>query len=147
MKISSLLRAFLVERTKRVGFTYGLRAVRVFRVEFFTEFESGFGWALTTFASFIKLFICLFKVSGSGMPGVGVVPFSSGVLPILLGSGIPGVGFVPLGVLFAPIVFGSGIPGVEFAVKGTGLVDNPEGIFIGASLLDVLKAFTFESFD
>jgi hypothetical protein len=117
--------------------------VRVLRVEFFVEFELVFGCALTIFASLIKVFICLFKVSGSGIPGVGIVPFGNGVLPILLGSGIPGVGVVPLDVLFALTVFGSGIPGVEFAVKETGLVVNPDGIFIGAFALDVLTAFAF----
>lgn len=115
--------------------------MRLLSVGRFTEFESVFGGALTTLASFIKVFICLFKVSASGMPGVGVVPFGSGVLPILLGSGIPGVGAVPLDVLFAPSVFGSGIPGVEFAVKGTGLVDNPDGIVVGTLALDELTEF------
>src|SRR5215204_4500317 len=51
-----------------------------------------------TFALLSVLFICFFKVSGSGMPGVGVAPFGTGVLPMVFGSGIPGVGF-PSGVM------------------------------------------------
>ena len=97
---------------------------------------------MTTFASLIKVFICLFKVSASGIPGVGAVPFGNGVLPIVFGSGMPGVGAVPLTELFVPVVLGSGMPGVELAVRGTGLVDKPGGKFAGVFWLDVLTAFT-----
>jgi hypothetical protein len=57
---------------KRAGFAYGWRIVLLLSVGRFTELESVFGGALTTFVSFTKLFVCLFKVSVSGMPGVGV---------------------------------------------------------------------------
>ena len=58
------------------------------------------------------------------MPGVGVAPGLNGFFRVS-GSGIPGVGVAPFGILFAAL--GSGIPGVVFADGGTGLVERPSG--------------------
>jgi len=74
--------------------------------------------------------ICLRKVSGSGIPGVGVAPGLKGFL-IFAASGIPGVG-VPLGTLLAS--FGSGIPGVVFADGAIGLVEKPGGKLFASTL-------------
>src|SRR5437868_1723601 len=74
---------------------------------------SFFGIWLMTLEFVIRWFICFFRVSGSGMPGVGVAPFGTGVLPTVFGSGMPGVGVVPFGRLFILTVLGSGMPGVE----------------------------------
>ena len=68
------------------------------------------------------------------------------------GSGIPGVGVPPFGKTFA--AFGSGIPGVEFDDGAMGLVDNPGGRLLASTVTlpaptteFVLAAFEFESAD
>ena len=68
-------------------------------------------------------------VAGSGIPGVGVAPFGSG-LPIIFLSGIPGVGVPPAPVRLA--LAGSGMPGVVFEVGEMGPVERPAGIFFGS---------------
>ena len=66
--------------------------------------------------------------SGSGMPGVGVAPF---LTPFFnsSGLGIPGVGVVPFGNGW-PLV---GMPGMGLPLMGSGLPDNPGGIFAGSN--------------
>ena len=90
--------------------------------------------------------ICLRKVSGSGMPGVGVAPGFKG-LPSIFGSGMPGVGVAPFGRTLAALA--GGIPGVEFADGGIGEADNPGGrLFasrvVGPPKLVLLFAPAFE---
>ena len=78
--------------------------------------------------------ICRRRVSGSGIPGVGVAPgfifrFAN------LGSGIPGVGVAPFGRAVTPF---AEIPGVVFADGGIGDMENSGGMFA----LFVETAFT-----
>src|SRR5215203_410700 len=97
-----------------------------------------------TFAFLIVWFICFFKVSGSGMPGVGVAPFGTGVLPMVFGSGMPGVGVVPVGIRLTLTVLGSGMPGVELPLGVTGLFENSGGILVAElELLTVLPPGAF----
>lgn len=84
--------------------------------------------------------ICLFRVAGSGIPGVGVAPFGNG-LPSDFASGIPGVGVPPVGSLLA--FAGSGIPGVVFDEGGMGDVESPSGKFF-ESILTFPLGFEFE---
>ena len=86
------------------------------------------------------------------MPGVGVAPGLNGFLKFA-GSGIPGVGVVPFGILFASL--GSGIPGVVFVDGGIGLVERPSGKWLASTATLPEPAFgcalafefTFESLD
>ncbi len=84
---------------------------------------------------FVELLICLFCMTLSGIPGIGVGPFCNG-LPRFFWSGMPGIGVVPFGTVLELAEFGSGIPGGIF-VMGIGLAENPGGIFV------LLTAFTF----
>ncbi len=77
------------------------------------------------------------------MPGVGVAPFGTGVLPIVFGSGMPGVGVVPFGILFILTELGSGIPGVEFPLGVTGVVENSGGMFAGVVVFELLAELEF----
>jgi len=67
-------------------------------------------------------------VAGSGIPGVGVRP---GLIPFFSCSalGIPGVGVLPTGN--APPF--PGMPGTP--LTGSGLPDNPGGMFAGSSFM------------
>jgi len=89
------------------------------------------------FMSVAGRFICLRKVAGSGIPGVGVSPGLTGLLRVL-GSGIPGVGVAPLGTLFTSL--GAGIPGVVLVEGGAGLAEKPGGRSCGAI---IIVAFVF----
>ena len=91
-----------------------------------TLFGFGFGACILTL---LVVLIWRLMVAGSGMPGVGVAPFGSG-LPIEFLSGMPGVGVPPAPVRLA--FAGSGMPGVEFEVGGIGDVERPAGIFFGS---------------
>jgi hypothetical protein len=86
-------------------------------------------------------FACLFKVSGSGIPGVGVAPFGKG-FPAFFGSGIPGVG-VPFAEALTFTEFAPGIPGVEFPEGAAGEPVRPGGIFFGSMLVIVLAELAF----
>ena len=92
---------------------------------------------LDEFAFEAGLFICLFRVSGSGIPGVGVAPFGKG-FPATFGSGIPGVGVAPFGGTVEFTAFGSGIPGVEFPDGFIASVVNSGGKLFGSTLAAVL---------
>ena len=67
-------------------------------------------------------------VAGSGIPGVGVRP---GLIPFFSCSalGMPGVGVLPTGST-PPF---AGMPGTP--LTGSGLPDNPGGIFAGSSFM------------
>ena len=71
------------------------------------------------------------------MPGVGVAPGFMG-LPIVLGSGMPGVGVVPFGKTFT--WFAGGIPGVVLVDGGIGLVDSPGGKLLASMVTFTLVA-------
>jgi hypothetical protein len=85
------------------------------------------GTLALTFELFGERPICFRIVSGSGIPGVGVVPFftprfnSSGL-------GMPGVGVVPFcsGCPF------TGMPGMGLPFTGSGLAESPGGMFAGS---------------
>jgi len=79
----------------------------------------------------LLLCICLRKVSGSGIPGVGVAPRLNGFLR-LAASGIPGVGVPRFGTTFA--FFASGMPGVLFPDGCIGVVDRPSGRLFGSTV-------------
>jgi hypothetical protein len=57
------------------------------------------------------------------------------------GSGIPGVGVPPFGKTFA--AFGSGIPGVEFDDGAIGLVDSPGGKLFASTVTFPAPMFEF----
>jgi hypothetical protein len=86
-----------------------------------------------------RLFDCFLSVAASGIPGVGVAPFGTGV--IFVGSGIPGVGVVPFGTLFA--LAGSGIPGVVLPEGATGSVLNSGGKFVWLATAAFVFALAF----
>ena len=86
-------------------------------------------------------FACFFKVSGSGIPGVGVAPFGKG-FPAFFGSGIPGVG-VPFAAALTFTELASGMPGVEFPEGAAGETERPGGIFFGSMLATVLAELAF----
>lgn len=77
--------------------------------------------------------ICLRIVSGSGMPGVWVLP---GLKPFFNASalGIPGIGLLPSGKTFAF----KEIPGGRVAEGSSGLAERPGGIFAGSSFISRL---------
>jgi hypothetical protein len=100
------------------------------------EFELLLG-VLTEFA-FCASLICFLRVASSGIPGVGVAPFGSG-LPGF--SGIPGVGVAPFG---RGVAFTGGIPGVEFPEGGIGEVEIPGGKFAGSMFPVAFAELAFE---
>ena len=116
---------------------YGLRTVFTLTFEFVSLTVGGTFRLLESGGT-----VCRLSVFASGIPGVGVAPFGSG-LPIFAASGIPGVGVPPFGALLTLILAGSGIPGVVLPEGGTGLVENPGGRFVELLVITIALAFVF----
>ncbi|MBK7706215.1 MAG: hypothetical protein IPJ30_10645 [Acidobacteria bacterium] len=83
-------------------------------------------------------FICSFKVFSSGIPGVGVAPFGTGVLPTVFESGIPGVGVAPRGKFVRLAWLTGGIPGVSFPSGAIGVPENSGGTLDAVLLFGVV---------